>query len=136
MVAALPFGMGWGVKEDAPKSWTMDVQSLGHGREEGTSWLPVGEELGLPGLGLVAWLWIAALRAARGQPHRVRILAIASLTILFVIASFEGWFLSPGNWESMAFWSSLGLLLARPAPSIAPSRAPAPLPLPAATAAS
>jgi hypothetical protein len=46
------------------------------------------------------------------------------LVLLFVVASFEGWFLSPGNWESMVFWGTIGILLARPAPSAVPMRAP------------
>ena len=81
----------------------------------------------MPGLALVAWLWILLFRRARSCPSRIRTLAYAVLTTLFVVASFEGWFLTPGNWESMAFWSSVGILFARPAAAIPPAAAaPAP----------
>lgn len=121
MLAGLPFGFGWGVKEHTPKVWEFDTQSLYYGREEGTSWLPVGEELGLPGLFLVAALWVSLLVGAAGQPTRPRLAALAGLAAYFVLASFEGWFLTPGNWESMGFWTSMGILLARPREAAAPS---------------
>ncbi len=122
MVAGMPMGFGWGVKEHASKDWIIDFKTLGYGREEGISWLPVGEELGVPGLLLVAWLWFTLFRGASLQPHRVRTLALAVLALMFCVATFEAWFLSPGSWESMAFWTAVGILLARPGPAVSPLR--------------
>jgi hypothetical protein len=127
MLSGLPLGHGWGVKEHAPREWSLDFQSLGYGREEGTSWLPIGEELGFPGLLFVAWIWFLLARRALSLPSRNRPLAYAVLATMFGIASFEGWFLSPGSWESMFFWSAVGILFARPAPERVPVFVPMPL---------
>ena len=116
MLAGLPFGFGWGVKELNPREWSMDAVSTGYGREEGTSWLPIGEELGLPGFVLWVWIWWALFRGAATSPHRLRPLAVGALGYYFVLATFEGWLLSPGSWECWAFWLTNGILLARPQP--------------------
>jgi hypothetical protein len=114
MLAGLPFGFGWGVKEVTAREWSMDAVSTGYGREEGTSWLPIGEELGLPGFVFWAWIWWALFRCALTAPDRVRPLAVGALGYYFVLATFEGWLLSPGSWECWAFWLTIGILLARP----------------------
>jgi len=121
MLAGLPFGFGWGVKEVTPREWSMDSVSTGYGREEGTSWLPIGEELGLPGFVLWAWIWWALFRGAATAPHRLRPLAAGALGYYFVLATFEGWLLSPGSWECWAFWLTIGILLARPQPVVHPA---------------
>jgi len=125
MVEGLPFGYGWGVKK-GQKAWEFDVKTFGFGREEGTSWLPTGEELGLPGLLIVGWLWIRLATRSRRQPGLVARFGLTALTLYFVLATFEGWFLSPGNWESMAFWTTLGIAFAAARPVSWPE-GPAPL---------
>jgi hypothetical protein len=114
MLAGLPFGFGWGVKENAPREWALGAVSTGYGREEGTSWLPIGEELGLPGFALWAWIWWVLFRSAARAPQRLRPLAAGAVTYYFVLATFEGWLLSPGSWECWVFWVTIGVLLARP----------------------
>jgi hypothetical protein len=132
MVAGLPFGFGWGVKLHGGTQWEGQMQALWHGREEGTSWLPVGEELGFPGMILMGWLWVALARSAMHAPRSVRRLSCGGLAFFFTLATFEGWLLSPGNWESMAFWTFVGVMLARPVAGLARSDAP-PLPPPRGT---
>ncbi len=128
MKAGLPLGLGWGVKAGQMPVWTFDVKTLGYGREEGTSWLPIGEELGIPGFLLFGWLWFLLARAIGPSPSRPRVVVGAALAGYFVLATFEGWLLSPGNWETAAFWTTLGILLARPAVAGAPLPAPSPSP--------
>jgi hypothetical protein len=133
MNAGLPFGFGWGVKRDPMRGgWSLsEGRTWGFGREEGTSWLPIGEELGLPGFVLFAWIWIAIVRSAHGavlQP-----VALGGITFFLVMATFEGWLLSPGNWESFAFWAFVGIVLASPRRAAAPAPARPPS-LPAARA--
>lgn len=113
MTQSLPFGQGWGVKHGVTRKWAFDLKTWGYGREEGTSWLPVGEELGLPGLFLVAWIWWCAIASVRAAPARSRVLGGAMLTAYFILASFEGWFLSPGSFECAAFWTTLSIVFAR-----------------------
>lgn len=117
MKAGLPFGLGWGVKDGMKSEWSLSIAGRTRGREEGTSWLPIGEELGIPGFVLFAWLWVGLVRAVAVAPVRSRVAGGAALTTYFVLATFEGWLLSPGNWESAAFWTTLGILLARPSES-------------------
>jgi hypothetical protein len=122
LVEGMPMGLGWGVKAGKTPEWNWDSRTWGYGREEGTSWLPIGEELGLPGIALFLWIWVVLARAAHSavlQP-----LALGGLTFFFVMATFEGWLLSGGNWESFAFWTFVGVVLAHP------RVAPAPLPPP------
>jgi hypothetical protein len=130
MKEGLPFGFGWGVKaKPAREAWAWDVRSWGYGREEGTSWLPIGEELGLPGIALFVWIWAVLVRSAYAailQP-----VALGGLTFFLVMATFEGWLLSPGNWESFSFWTFVGVVLARPRPARAWAAAPLPPPVPA-----
>lgn len=131
MKEGLPFGLGWGVKAGTMPVWSLDVKTLGFGREEGTSWLPIGEELGIPGFLLFGLLSFVLVRAVRGSPFRPKVLGGTALAAYFVLASFEGWLLSPGNWESAAFWTTLGILFARPgesAVSLVPLSPPTPAP--------
>jgi|GEM_PF-4059395 len=126
MKAGLPFGLGWGVKDGIHREWRGETTSFG--REEGTSWLPIGEELGIPGILLVAWLWVALARAARASPSRTRVLGGACIAMYAGLATFEGWFLAPGNWESAAFWTTIGICFCRPQSApVAPAPLSAPL---------
>lgn len=129
MLAGMPLGLGWGIKAGQKQQGEQSLTSTYHGREEGTSWLPIGEELGLPGFILFALLWAAMFRAAAGCPPGVRALAGATLAAYFVLATFEAWLLSPGNWETAWFWTTMGIILARPSTAIAsPARSAKPPP--------
>jgi hypothetical protein len=130
MLDGLPFGFGWGVKNTAPKAWEFDLGTAGYGREEGTSWLPIGEELGLPGFLLWAWIWWVLVRSGLSGPRSLRSFTVGAFAYYFVLATFEAWLLSPGNWESWAFWTTVGFSLttARGEPA-ASARSPSPRPL-------
>ena len=132
MGTACPWGMVGASSTARSASGSFDLKTLGYGREEGTSWLPVGEELGLPGLRSSSRGSGGARSPAPSvQPRaRSRILGGAMLAAYFILATFEGWFLSPGNWESAAFWTTLGIVFASPWPMAPPLRPPMASPAP------
>lgn len=113
-----PLGAGFGVSADQPfrpEDFSWASMSL-YGREQGSAWLAVREQLGIPGQVLFALLGgsVAALavRAVRGirqghTPPSAGVLAGVALG-LWLLSFFEAWTLAPGSAESGFFWLALG----------------------------
>lgn len=113
-----PLGAGLGVAADQPFrnadiSWTTTV---GYGREHGSSWLALREQLGVPGQAVFALLaggiLISVLKAGtlarRGAGGVGAPLLFATALGLQAQSLIEAWIVAPGSAESGLFWAALG----------------------------
>lgn len=109
-------GGGYGVTIGSD-AWKGGFSAVGYGREKGNSQLAVTEETGLVGLFLYSLLMISiflsmisALGSARGMDERVAMaLCLGAIAGFFVNSCFEAWWVAPGSFESVAFWSVVGV---------------------------
>lgn len=112
-----PMGAGFGVFAD----WHLDrlplLTSVGYGREHGSAWLAVREQLGYPGQAAFLLLGLALLKTLsdvirlryRGACSPAPVLLAGIALGLYAVSFFEAWTVSPAAPESMIFWSSVGI---------------------------
>lgn len=98
-------------------AWAGGLTAVGYGREKGSSQLAIAEETGLVGLFFYSVLMVSvisslvmSLKAAREIDTRVALsLCLGVVTGLFLNSCFEGWWVAPGSFEYVAFWSVAGV---------------------------
>lgn len=113
-----PLGAGLGVAADEP--FRSDMISMnttvGYGREQGSAWLALREQLGFPGQAVYALIGVAIvaalLRAAAstrsGHAGVARSLLWAIALGLYAVSFVEAWTVAPGSAEAAFFWTAVG----------------------------
>jgi hypothetical protein len=118
-------GVGFGVAKGYSEDWRFAFETAGAGREKGSSFLALVEEVGLIGSGFVllplAWLLVNAIRRLAdfrrrhqmGEEFWVTLTLSACLVGGLANASVEAWLTSAGFFSAVLFWLVFGVLAAR-----------------------
>jgi hypothetical protein len=117
--------VGFGVAKGYSEDWRFAFDTAGAGREKGSSFLALVEEVGLIGSSFVllplAWLLVNATqrladfrrRHKMGEEFWVILTLSACLVGGLANASVEAWLTSTGFFSAVLFWLVFGVLAAR-----------------------